>query len=98
MNHNKIVYKQIVQKFPKMILKHSNVKLMMNMKHKCKLFIFCFIIIQRIVDGLPVANLQDLSRCGDLPDPNEKLDPNAKYTRPDGFPIGCAETKVILSF
>lgn len=71
---------------------------MMNMKHKCKLFIFCFIIIQRIVDGLPVANLQDLSRCGDLPDPNEKLDPNAKYTRPDGFPIGCAETKVILSF
>jgi hypothetical protein len=48
----------------------------------------------RIVDGLPVANLQDLSKCGELPEVNEKTDPNAKYTRPDGFPIGCAETKV----
>lgn len=44
--------------------------------------------MKSIIDGLPVANLQDAINCGDHPHYLSNID-TSKYQRPDGFPIGC---------
>jgi len=48
--------------------------------------------IQLLVDNLPFANLQDQrTSCGDLPpsDIGKLSKETTKYSRPDGFPVGC---------
>lgn len=49
---------------------------------------------QLIIDNLPVANLQSQYFCGSLGSNNDKN----VYTAPDGFPIGCKDSKDKNSF
>ena len=51
-------------------------------------------LAQLVVDQLPFANLQGYTSCGNPPPSKDEILGEAKltkYSRPDGFPVGCKE-------